>query len=231
MDATQLIDYVVTEIQDDSFGRTTDILPLLNEAIFDVAAHVVLPETITSETLTIASGESIIDLPDDFFRRAMFCNIISESTIDGTTIKILPGLSAFFAKYPGMQDSGTPKHCCVVGAKLYIQPAPTEETSVKLVYTVEPATLSSDSDGVEVEGIPYELQRSLLVSYVASKIMATIEDGMEGSRKINTVYHQGVYLQALAALKRTLGGEYEQPDFVQDHDVYEDRETPECLRR
>jgi len=219
MNAAELIDLVQANIQDTSFSREEDILPVLNRGIQAVASRVVLPETVVMASLAVPSGTVSLTLPDDFFRRLLFCHDISDNSDQGRQVAVVTQFGNFMARFPGLNYSGEVTHVCPVGTTLYVQGKPESPVTLRIFYTREPVLLSGDNTS-EPEDVPVEFRQRLLYHYACSEIHALIEDGMEGSKKQNTNYHQGQYLQALAELAGAVDNGWTQPDLVPDDDMY-----------
>ena len=191
----QLRTWIESTVDDDSF-EADYIDALINEAIEEIAAQVLLPDLESSDVVTTVVDSAVADLPADY-SRGLYGVSIAEQTRQPV---VLSSMKLMQERYPDIEAenvTGDIKYVCTRGTELVYQPVPVEATDVTIRYYMNPTPLASDGDSPSY--IPARMHRPLIVSYVYAILFDDIEDGMEGV-KANTQRHEQRYEVALAKL-------------------------------
>ena len=210
MDLDTLLNRIKNKIQDPSYDPDSDLVPLINQGLGEIATMIALPALTTVTTIECGTGPSV-DLPDDFHANVHHA---FNQTKDGH-VQIIKSLPDFIEEFPGLNGEGSVTHICVHGRKLYFQDASGSSSpeTLLITYTSRP-TLFDRSGGVtKIDYIPHEMQAPLLVNYAVREVFGEIEDGVEGM-KVNWNTHNKLFNEAFAKLQAFLGVQPGTPAFV-----------------
>lgn len=168
---------------------------LFNQGLLEVATLVNLPALDTWATLTIPAAASNAALPAGFMRELHTVRDMSRPDVE---IHIVSGLQMLTEMY-GVQgvDKGPVESCCEEAGTLYFAPQPVEDATMKVGYYREPAPLALATDMPTC--LPSMFHDSVLVSFVAARLFALVEDGMSGETAMTNRY-LGLYQQGVEAL-------------------------------
>ena len=200
---------VANIIQDSSFD-INDTISYINKGLKEISGRVLLPDLLETET-TI---ETVVDtayasLPDDFQRNLHYCY----SDTNSMKINIYPDVRLLYREFSRLDLTGRVVGVAVKGRSLYYQRIPSAAETLRLHYysSAPILTLATESP----EGLPEYLVRPLLVNYVAKEMYKLWEDGIEG-QKINTMYYEAKFLEAMSILNNDIGPEAREPQYIQD---------------
>ena len=211
MQISKILDHIQRKIQDNSYEREADLLPLVNDGLGEVAAMVPLPDLTTTNTVDCGDGYTV-SMPQDFHSHFLF----AYNTTRGRKITTIDHLTDFLHLFPSLDNSGSVSHVCAHGKTLYFQNTPGSSTpeTVRIAYSKKPTEFTQDNDE-EIDYIPKSLQKELLVNYVCREVYLEIEDGMENT-KVNWNTHNKLFQQAISRLQGFVGLPPKNPEFVQD---------------
>lgn len=196
MNISDIIDYVVGQVQDGSFTEGF-ILGLVNEARYLVASSVDLPNLRKSSTVTTTATDDSVAMPSDYHKKLHWVG----STVQGKRIGEREGdyynAMTFHEVFPITQ--GPIEAVCVEGSRLLYR-GKADDTLVLRYYA---APVDAVSMATEPSEIPSHFQRKILSAYCLREIHADIEDGMEG-QKVNTSYWDAMFKKYMADLAEFL---------------------------
>ncbi len=191
-------------IQDPSFERERDILPLVNECISEVSQLFCLPAlqvntSIIAETESIEAGH--LPLPENYHHdlyRVFNATNRKEVSIRGS-LKALEGL------YDDMPKGGYIKDVAVVNDRLWVKPLPLmvqhiAEQELALFYYRKPALFEDHMDDyLAVDGLPEHLV-PVVVDFVLWRLFLLVEDGLQG-QPVNSARYAERYNMGLLKVK------------------------------
>jgi len=205
MPFSDLISAVQNIIQDDFFTEEM-IGTYLNQAQLEVAGGMQsalgdwitppLPGLLTIGTVTTVLATPYLSMPTDFQR-----NLQLVASSEGYELILAESFNSFTSTYPNLDRIGTISECIEFGNLLYYQGIPTVATDLTIHYYRLPVEMEDDED--EPDGIPIQLQRSLLLNHACWRIFELIEDGIEGVG-VNTQRYMNSFYLALKNLELTI---------------------------
>jgi len=210
MDLDTLLNRIKNKIQDPSYDPDSDLVPLINQGLGEIATMIALPALTTVATIECGTGPNV-DLPEDFHANVHHA---FNQTKDGH-VQIIKSLTDFIEEFPGLNGEGSVRFICVHGGKLYFQDAPGSSSpeSVLITYTSRPKLFDRGEGVTKIDYIPHEMQAPLLVNYAAREVFDEVEDGVEGA-KMNWNTHNKLFNEAFARLHSFLGVQPGTPTFV-----------------
>jgi len=203
---SELIDEVSGIIQDTSYTDAV-IGAYLNKGYVDVAGKVFLPELVTIGTVATTVSQYYSSLPAAFHRNLHFCY----STTNNRHIKIYRNMALLFREFSKIDAAGNVVGVAAEGNYLYYQRIPSSAETLQVHYYALPTAMSADGD--YPSSLPDHLADDLLINFACRSIYQQIEDGIEG-QKVNTMFHDQQYKEALADLVSLIG-----PDALNVHRV------------
>lgn len=214
MHIDDLLDSIQRKIQDTSYSREDDLLPLVNQGLGEIAATVPLPGLFTMSDLVCPQGQYIVDLPADFGNWLLQ----AYNTTRKTPVRLYQSVTELLSHYPEMDAFAPLCAAARYGPKLYVQGVPDYDSgeTVRLSYYKKPTffTPTTATEAVtEIDFIPEELQSQLLVNYACKEVFNEIEDGVEGT-KVNWNTYRKRYDTAFGRLFEVIGQSPQQPQYV-----------------
>lgn len=211
MKISKILDHIQRKIQDDSYERVNDLLPLVNDGLGEIATMVALPDLTAINTVSCGDGYSA-PMPADFHSHLLH----AYNTTSGNKVNVIENITDFMDIFPGLDNQGSVTHVCLHGSTLYFQASPGSSSpeTIRVAYSKTPTEFTGDNDE-EIEYIPKSLQKDLLVNYVCREVFQEIEDGME-NMKVNWNTHNKQFQQAISKLKGFIGLPPAKPSFIED---------------
>ena len=188
---------IETGIQDPSFTREKDILPLVNGFVSEMSQLFRLPWLQEESSVGIAADPAVnyISLPSDYDRELYLVhnNTTSRDCSIRSNVKTLERMYRGWKPNGGITDVAVGKG----NRELWFRPLPTQAQDLTLLYYRKPIVIEDVFDGdVELDGIPEHLSK-FAVDYVLWQLFTLVEDGIEG-RPMNTEKYFSRYQLALA---------------------------------
>ena len=210
MHIDDLLDSIQRKIQDDSYSREADLLPLVNQGLGEIAATVPLPGLFTMTDLVCPKGQYAVDLPADFGNWLLQ----AYNTTRKVPVRLYTSITELMSHYPEMDAFAPLCAAARYGPKLYVQGVPDYDSgeTLRLSYYKKP-TFFTVATVTEIDFIPEELQPQLLVSYACKEVFNEIEDGVEGV-KVNWNTYRKRFETALGRLFEVIGQPPQQPGYV-----------------
>lgn len=212
MIATQLIEQVVSVIQDTSFNEDA-ILAKLNQGMLETASLVSLPDLAVTDTVNTLTDANYVSLPQEYQRDIyMVVSLLDERRVD------VPGhlydYMGWKRKHPVISlGAAAVLSVAVRGRRLYYYPTPSEAETLQLDFYRFPVDM--DAAG-SPDGLPVEFHAQVLTNYACAEIFTLIEDGIEGP-KVNTDHHRNLYMGALSSLAHSLKDQSaDEPEYASD---------------
>jgi len=202
----------------DDVGYAAGVDDMINAAVMSIAGGIRMPDRSLSPPLphlyamgnvATVTGAAFVALPGDFQREV----IAVFSATQQREIPVSKSHIRFLKRYPSLSTPGAVDAVSVKGGNLYYQGIPATPDTLHVHYHRMPTPMEQDDD--TPDGIPEHLQRSLIVHRVAWQVFDQIEDGIEG-QKINTLYHQRRFYEAMEDLTAVIGDDDGRPEFVWD---------------
>lgn len=200
----ELIDRLQLTVDDSSFDSMLGTF--INEAQLEIAGGLPsaygewitppLPQLFVVGTLSTATDNYVVDMPENFQRYLQFVASSARYEID-----ISETFLEFSENYPLFNQLGAVTECIEVGRKLYYQGIPTPADNLTIHYYRYPTVMVDDDD--EPDGIPRHYQRDLLVNYAAWKIYELIEDDV-ADLGANTVKYRDLFYTSLRAFEASI---------------------------
>lgn len=173
---SDLIDEVQILVADDSDSIVNAIPDRINEALFEVAESVVVPDLKRVGIFTTVIDQAWTTMPTGFNGKLLFVGN------DSTSLAIAEGgVQQLMEVNPLLDESGPVHIVALEGTTIYYQGIPSEATTYPILYVIKPDALAKSTDALP-EWIPEHLQRGVIVHNAAAKIFDTIEDGIEGDK-------------------------------------------------
>src|SRR6056297_3434242 len=105
MEIQTILDLVQRKIQDESYDRTDDLLPMVNKGIREIAIRVKLPDLFTYGTVTCLADSFSADMPENYMSHLSY----AYNTTHDTRVKVW-SFSYLLAKFPRMETTGWVSH-------------------------------------------------------------------------------------------------------------------------
>lgn len=196
MDLNEMLTRIEVAVDDDRFTVAGNFIPLINEALSELAEQYPINALATSDTITVdAAGASPVSLPDDYLHDVYR---VENTTNGGNVVKIRENLNALKSLFDGCTYTGYITNVAIAGDLLHFEPNPTtdvEDQTLTLYYYKQFIPVTVPVDGEEpqtIAWVPDRFQEGLIVDYVLMEIFKLIEDGFDG-QKINTAFYQSRY--------------------------------------
>ena len=198
----------VKRIVSDKSFTDDDIMTYLNRGILEIAGGI---KRLDSSTLTqplpllytigtvLTTPLATAALPTDYQRALVFV-----SDKEGRELSIYDSFVEFVKTYPLLNAPGFLNAVGIKGKTLYYQNIPAVPEAVTIHYHRYPVDMVSGND--EPDGIPLELQSSLLVNYACMEIYTLKEEGIDGSM-FNTQKYEKRFWDAMGALEASIAAE------------------------
>jgi len=171
------------------------VLTLFNEGLQDVATQINLPALDTWGEVSVSALASNASLPDGFMREL---HAVYDAARPDHDLPIVSSLSVLTKEFGIIgSKSGPIEACCEEDGTIYFAPVPVNATSLVVGYYREPTELVDSTDIPSC--LPQAFHDACLVNYVAWRLFALMEEGMDGET-VMTARYQGFYQQALASL-------------------------------
>lgn len=181
-----LLKQIEEGIQDPSFDREKDILPLINEFVTEMSQLFRLPALQAQSQVTVFPGmdSSMIDLPKDY-GQSLF-QVFNRAA--RREVSVRANTKALERLYDGMPDGGFVRDVAVAGNRMAFRPIPAQtmvQQNLDLHYYRKPVLIEDVSDEeAELDGIPEHLAQ-VAVDFVLWRLFALVEDGIQG-QPVNT---------------------------------------------
>lgn len=209
MQIASILDAIQRKIQDDSYSRQDDLLPLVNEGLGVIATEAPLPGLFTiKDDFSCPSGTHAVALPDDYGNWLKHAYNLTRKT----RVRLYGSVTELMEHYPALDASAPVCAAAVYGNVLYVQGVPTSAETLQIAYYAKP-TMFSESVS-DVSYLPEHLQQPLLVNYVCKEVYNEIEDGVEGL-KVNWNTYQKRFEAAMGKLYAHIGQTPQVPEIVQ----------------
>lgn len=175
----------------------SDYNSLINEAYREVCARVVIPGLKSYDSFQTTAGvayKTLTSLTNGFsgiLRRVV-------RATDDAIVTILGSLEELVDTYPEFDTAGDVEAVALEGNTLWYQYVPATAQSLRVYYTANPSSLSSDSD--EPSAIPDFLHRKLLVNGTAKLVWEQIETDIEVP-KVQTQVNEGQFERGIVLLQ------------------------------
>lgn len=175
----------------------------INEALFEAVDRVNLPDLKRIDVVTTTVGQNYTSLVESALDFSGKLRRVVKSA-DNQAIHIYQNLEALF-DYGDSEFSaaGEVEAVALEGRLLWYTKVPETAETLRVVYFQNPPLLSDDNE--ECELIPKELQRGLLVYGAAKNIFGIIEEGLEETQKVNSLWTEGQFEKAMVRFHEHLG--------------------------
>jgi hypothetical protein len=195
MNLGQILTKIETGIQDDSFTREDDLLPLVNEFVRDVNQQFRLPELQVQETITIPSDidGNQIAMPETYGRELY--RVYNDTHMRLCMIR--SNVKALEKIYDGWRSKGFVRDVTVTHNILNFRPLPVQDQELTLFFYRDPVEIEDVDEDEELDGIPEHLTK-YAVDYALWQLFTLVEDGIDG-KAVNTDKYFARYQLGLAA--------------------------------
>ncbi len=191
-------------VQDSSL--LTVLGDFINQGVYEIAGGMQstlgswitppLPELFTIDTVDTSITLAYVDMPETFHRSLQL--VASEN---GSSIDIEHSFIDFIDTYPLLNKTGNISSVVEHGKRLYYQGIPTVSEELTLHFYRKPVVMEDDDD--VPDGIPEQMQLTLLPYYAAWQSFIFIEDGIE-AESINTKKYMDLFYSSLAILELSI---------------------------
>lgn len=175
----------------------------INEALLEAVDRVNLPDLKRVDAVSTVVGQNYVSLVESALDFSGKLRRVVKSA-DNQAVRIYQNLEALF-DYGGSEFStaGAVEAVALEGKILWYTKVPEVAEALRVVYFQNPPLLSDDNDDCEL--IPKELHRGLLVYGAAKSIFAIIEEGLEETQKVNSLWVEGQFEKSMLRFHEYLG--------------------------
>ena len=197
MNLGTILSRIETGIQDPSFTREDNLLPLVNEFVTEVSELFLFPSLQSYAQLTVAADLEVnhIDLPTNYHRdlyRVYNVNLKRE-------VNIRSNVKALERLYDGFQGTGYIQDVAVQDRELWFRPTIEQEQALDLFYYRKPVLIEdADDEDMLLDGVPENLA-VIAVDYALMQLYNLVEDGVTGM-PVNTEKYSVRYQAGLGKL-------------------------------
>lgn len=200
---------LLDEINEANLGDDTDLLPSINRgldyALHILATHYVAP-ILTYKLVTLTSGQSEYDLPEDAFEERLL-KMEVYNRLAFSEIMRLDYKDVTFYDVP--TKTNVPYYYTVIGTKYRLNPPPTGTYPLRLWYAKHPGPLVKEQGQVTVIGSNYVIVQNLgdSISSTGSASYVNLVDGETGNVKAT------LQIQSIVGNKITFKGTPDRTSF------------------
>ena len=189
-----MLDAVEKKVQDPSFDREADLLPLLNEGI-KLAARNHLADLQAESEIVTDPETNVLPMPKDYHHSLFHAFNVTRNV----PCRVCYQLNTLHRMHTNdFVLSGSVENVAVEGKRFHYRRVPENPETIRVQYYGLPPIYEDDEDQVP-HFIDGDLHRQILVNYVLWRVYQDLEDGVEGHR-VNTQFYEGEFGKGLLIL-------------------------------
>lgn len=200
----------ITGASEPGNNQTTTIESIESDGSSMVVTGTLTDETAGSEITIISPSISYVPLPSNYHKNLFRCY----SLTNNWQIDIYESVALLLRDFSRIDRSGIVVGVAVRGSNLHYQRIPSSPETLRIHYYKIPTVLADENS--QPDCLPQHLVRPLLVNYGCEKLFGKIEQDMVEEHKYNTLYHRGLFKEAMDELEAFIGPESKEPIDIKD---------------